>query len=83
MSHAFLKKTFNNRIAWKSSPNFGLRKLPIKAIVVHYTQMPHDAALEKLCDPSSQVSAHFLIKEDGFITLCAPQNALGMQGLVV
>ena len=35
-------------------------------LVIHYTGMiTADAALERLCDPSAQVSAHYLIDEDG------------------
>ncbi|WP_093035160.1 N-acetylmuramoyl-L-alanine amidase [Roseovarius azorensis] len=35
-------------------------------IVLHYTGMQNlDAALERLCDPGSEVSAHYLISETG------------------
>lgn len=35
-------------------------------LVLHYTGMEScDAALERLCDPSAEVSAHYLIDEDG------------------
>ncbi|MGC9368232.1 MAG: N-acetylmuramoyl-L-alanine amidase [Paracoccaceae bacterium] len=35
-------------------------------VVLHYTAMPSaEAALERLCDPGAEVSAHYLIAEDG------------------
>lgn len=37
-------------------------------IVLHYTGMESgQAALERLCDPTAEVSAHYLIEEDGRI----------------
>ena len=48
------------------SPNWNERKLPISMVVLHYTGMETaEAALERLCDPAAEVSAHFLIEEDG------------------
>ncbi len=48
------------------SPNWDERKLPISMVVLHYTEMPSaDAALERLIDPDSKVSAHYLISEAG------------------
>lgn len=51
--------------AWLS-PNHGVRHLALDMVVLHYTGM-HTAkeALERLCDPQAQVSAHYLIDEDG------------------
>lgn len=50
------------------SPNFGERKLPITLIVIHYTGMETaQAAIDRLCDPEAQVSAHYLVDEDGTI----------------
>lgn len=50
------------------SPNFGERLSPISMIVLHYTGMESgDAALARLRDPEAQVSAHYLIEEDGRI----------------
>lgn len=50
------------------SPNFGKRRngeAP-DLIVIHYTAMATAAlALERLCDPKAEVSAHYLIQEDG------------------
>ena len=37
-------------------------------LVVHYTGMPDlAAALDRLCDPAAEVSAHYLVGEDGAI----------------
>jgi len=52
------------------SPNFGERvaNTPIDMLVLHYTGMiDGDAALERLCDPESKVSAHYCIEEDGTV----------------
>lgn len=49
-----------------SSPNFNDRKLPISILVLHYTGMESGAAArERLCDPAAEVSAHWLVHEDG------------------
>lgn len=53
---------------WRASPNFGPRRGGLKPalIVLHYTAMSSaEAALERLCDPLSEVSAHYLIGADG------------------
>ena len=48
------------------SPNFDERKLPVSMIVLHYTGMPDaEGALARLTSPEAQVSAHYLVKEDG------------------
>ena len=54
------------------SPNHGVRKAEkgidpvIDTLVIHYTgMMPTIRARDWLCDPVSQVSAHYLIDEDG------------------
>lgn len=49
-----------------SSPNFNDRKLPISILVLHYTGMESaEAAYDRLCDPAAEVSAHYLVREDG------------------
>ncbi|MEP0564182.1 MAG: N-acetylmuramoyl-L-alanine amidase, partial [Paracoccaceae bacterium] len=57
-------------IATCPSPNFGDRKGgAVELIVLHYTAMADAAsALERLCDPEAEVSAHYLIAKDGEIT---------------
>lgn len=57
-------------IIWHPSPNFGERpaETAIDMLVLHYTGMPSgEMALERMCDPASQVSAHYMIEEDGCI----------------
>lgn len=50
---------------YKSS-NFDLRSAKIDMIIIHYTGMESAVeALERLCDTSSKVSAHYLIDENG------------------
>ena len=51
------------------SPNWNERKLPISMIVLHYTGMRTGAeALERMCDPAAEVSAHYMIEENGAVT---------------
>lgn len=53
---------------WRPSPNFGPRRdgLTPSLVVLHYTAMAAaEAALERLCDPAAEVSAHYLIGQDG------------------
>jgi len=50
------------------SPNFGPRRGTDRPnmVILHYTAMETaEAALERLCDPVPEVSAHYLIAEDG------------------
>ncbi|WP_374531187.1 N-acetylmuramoyl-L-alanine amidase [Novosphingobium sp.] len=50
------------------SPNWNQRKLPISMVVLHYTGMESaEAALAQLCDPAKEVSAHYMIEEDGTV----------------
>lgn len=52
------------------SPNFGsrLEGASIDYVVLHYTDMESaEAALKRMCDPGGQVSAHYMIDEDGSI----------------
>ena len=57
------------------SRNFNERTLPITMAVLHYTEMkPVEAALERLCDPDAQVSAHYLISEEGEVTRLVPEE---------
>jgi N-acetylmuramoyl-L-alanine amidase len=52
----------------RPSPNHGERAGDPRPdmILLHYTGMPDaGSALERLCSPSSQVSAHYLVLEDG------------------
>jgi N-acetylmuramoyl-L-alanine amidase len=52
------------------SPNHGPRRgaAPIDTLILHYTGMRNrDEALARLCDPSAEVSAHYVIDEDGTV----------------
>ncbi|MBP5857550.1 N-acetylmuramoyl-L-alanine amidase [Marivibrio halodurans] len=59
----------------RPSPNFGPRRpdadgrqAAVDMLVLHYTDMENaTVSLDRLCDPSAQVSAHYLIDEDGTI----------------
>ena len=51
------------------SPNWNERKRPISMVVLHYTGMESvRAALERMCDPVAEVSAHYMVDEDGTVT---------------
>ncbi len=54
----------------RPSLNFNDRPVGVKidSIIIHYTGMKTaEDALDRLCDPTSEVSAHFTIDEDGTI----------------
>ncbi|WP_417669943.1 N-acetylmuramoyl-L-alanine amidase [Roseibium sp.] len=58
------------------SPNHGERApgAPIDMLVLHYTGMQDaESALQRLCDPRSEVSAHYFVYEDGRILQCVPE----------
>lgn len=51
-----------------SSPNWNERKVPVSMVVLHYTGMRTAAeALERMCNPAAEVSAHYMIDEDGTV----------------
>jgi len=59
------------------SPNHGERApgAPVDMIILHYTGMPTaEAALRRLCDPRAEVSAHYLVDEDGSVLQCVPES---------
>ena len=44
-------------------------EIPIDMLVLHYTGMESaQAAIDRLCDPGTKVSAHYVIDEDGALT---------------
>ena len=57
------------------SPNHGERRIARPdMLLLHYTGMPDaQAALERLCAPDSEVSAHYVVFEDGTIVQCVPE----------
>lgn len=59
------------QIDQRSSPNCGTRRngLIPRYVVLHYTAMPTaEAAIERLCDPAADVSAHYVICKSGRVT---------------
>ncbi|POF28737.1 N-acetylmuramoyl-L-alanine amidase [Roseibium marinum] len=59
------------------SPNHGPRVpgVPVDMVILHYTGMTTaEAALSRLCNPEAEVSAHYLIDEDGGILQCVPES---------
>jgi N-acetylmuramoyl-L-alanine amidase len=60
-----------------ASPNHGERRGDARPslIILHYTGMEDaDEALERLCSPQSEVSAHYLVFEDARIVQCVPES---------
>jgi len=48
------------------SPNWNERNGPVSMVVLHYTDLPSaDEAIARMCDPAAEVSAHYLITEQG------------------
>ncbi len=59
------------------SANFGERNRGLipDMIILHYTGMPDvEGALQRLCTPGTDVSAHYLVLEDGRIIQCVPES---------
>lgn len=58
-------------LRWRASPNWNERRTTsgqpaIRHVILHYTGMPDGAGAEdRLCDADAQVSAHYLVHEDG------------------
>ena len=64
------------KVATSYSPNFNLPKRVknrIKFIIIHYTGMKKESvAINRLQDPKSKVSSHYLIKRNGEIINLVP-----------
>jgi N-acetylmuramoyl-L-alanine amidase len=57
------------------SPNFDARTAPPDMIVLHYTGMQTgEAALARMCDAAVEVSAHYMVEEDGRIFRLVPEE---------
>ncbi len=57
------------------SPNHDERQGDVSILVLHYTGMESaGAAVDRLCDPQSGVSCHYLIHEDGRILRLVPEE---------
>ena len=52
-------------LLWKPSPNFSQRNGRVDLIVLHDTEGGYAGAVGWFANPHSQVSAHFVMKEDG------------------
>src|SRR5215469_24731 len=64
------------KICHRQSPNHGSRGEParIDMLVLHYTGMKSaSAALERLCNRSARVSAHYVVEENGRIWRLVPE----------
>ncbi|MFN7056646.1 N-acetylmuramoyl-L-alanine amidase [Hyphomonas sp.] len=58
------------------SPNQNERKHPVSLLVLHYTGMESGAAaLARMQDEGAEVSAHYMVWEDGRITRLVPESA--------
>jgi N-acetylmuramoyl-L-alanine amidase len=59
----------------RPSPNWNERQRPISMLVLHYTGMETAAAaLERLCDRAAEVSAHYVVEEDGTVWSLVPET---------
>ena len=65
-----------NSTAPDTSPNHGDRRGErVELIVLHYTGMADGAsARTRLCDPAAEVSAHWLVHEDGRTEALVPED---------
>jgi len=64
-------------INYRESPNWNERpSSQVSVLVLHYTGMlSADAAISRLCDENAQVSAHYVVDEDGAVTcLVTPER---------
>ena len=64
------------RLTTRASPNCGPRRdgATPDIVVIHYTAMTSaQAAAKTLCDPETEVSAHYLIAEDGEVISLVPE----------
>ena len=52
-------------LKWVPSPNFSNRSARVDLLVLHDTEGTYQSAINWFKNPASQVSAHFVIKEDG------------------
>lgn len=72
-----MPKRFSLTFVERPSPNFNDRNdQPIQFLVIHCTAMATaEDALQRLCDPASKVSAHYVVDEQGTVyRLVAEEN---------
>lgn len=53
------------KLHWIASPNFSMRSAPVDLVVVHDTEGGYQGAVSWFSQAKSQVSAHFVLREDG------------------
>jgi N-acetylmuramoyl-L-alanine amidase len=61
----------------RPSPNHNERQGGVvpNMIVLHYTGMPDcEAALKRICNPTSEVSAHYVVRENGHVVQCVAEE---------
>ncbi len=61
----------------RPSPNHDARPAdePVDILVLHYTGMQSaEAAIERLCDPASRVSSHYVVEEGGTVWRLVPED---------
>lgn len=76
-SCAFHRGVPQLKLTQRPSPNCGQRRDGARPdlVVVHYTAMDSaEAAARTLCNPETEVSAHYLIAEDGEVFALVPED---------
>lgn len=59
----------------RPSPNHNERSGEVSLLLLHYTGMTSgEEALQRLCDPRAEVSAHYVVDEDGTILQLVPES---------
>jgi len=57
------------------SPNHDARALELDILLLHYTGMTSTAeAIQRLCDPASKLSSHYVVEEHGRIVQLVPET---------
>ncbi len=68
------------RMVEAPSPNFNERLHPLDMLVLHYTGMKDGpSALARMRDPASQVSAHYMVEEDGTVLALVAEDKRAWQ----
>jgi N-acetylmuramoyl-L-alanine amidase len=63
------------RVVERPSPNHDTRPGGVDMLVLHYTGMQSGAvALARMCEAAAQVSAHYMIDEDGTVYRLVPED---------
>jgi N-acetylmuramoyl-L-alanine amidase len=63
------------RMVEAPSPNFNERLHPLDMLVLHYTGMKDGpSALARMRDPEAEVSAHYMVEEDGTVFALVPED---------